>query len=76
MKKLYFSAAVKLENRTRCIIGIKVLTEKKEIDIERMKCLYEFMVTRYFGHTEINAFGEISKKDFEDKTNLTINTLY
>lgn len=76
MKKLYFSAAVKLENRTTCVIGIMVLTEKKQIDIGKMKCLYEFIVTRYFGHTEIKEFGKISEKDFKNKTNLTINTLY
>lgn len=75
MRKLYYSAAVKLENEITCIIGMSVLTNKKEIDKETMKSLYKFMVSRYFGwSSKITAFGQISRREFNNKTNLTIRT--
>lgn len=41
-----------------------------------MECLYKFMVSRYFGHAGVMAFGQIDKESFELKTNLTIKTDY
>ena len=75
MKKLYYSAAVKLENEITCVIGMKVDTVKEEINNEKLECLYKFMIERYFGRKcKISAFGKVNKKEFETKTNLTIKT--
>lgn len=74
MRKLYYSAAVKLENEITCIIGMSVLTNR-EINKETMKSLYKFMVSRYFGWScKVEAFGQISRREFNNKTNLTIRT--
>ena len=76
MKILYYSAAVRLENEITCVIGMQVLTTKKEIDIEKMECLYKFMIARYFGHAGVMAFAQIDEESFRLKTNLTITTDY
>ena len=76
MKILYYSAAVRLENEITCIIGMQVFTTKKEIEFEKMECVYKFMIARYFGHARVTAFGEIDKESFIFKTNLTITTDY
>lgn len=41
-----------------------------------MEDLYKFMVSRYLGNVVVRVFGEIDKKTFELKTNLTITTNY
>lgn len=72
MKKVYYSAVVKLENGIHCVIGMKA--NKAEEDMES---LYKFAIERYFGPgLEILAFGKINKKEFETKTSLTINAVY
>lgn len=77
MKRVYYSAVVKLENGICCVIGMKAKTAEKKINNEEMVSLYKFVVERYFGSKcEILAFDRISKKDFETKTSLTINAEY
>nr|DAF98541.1 MAG TPA: hypothetical protein [Microviridae sp. ctuZ46] len=76
MKILYYSAAVKLKEKIKCVIGMQVLTTKEEVTIEQMECLYRFMVERYFGHVRVMAFGQTDKESFELKTNITITAKY
>lgn len=77
MKKVYYSAVVKLENGIVCVIGMKTKTTEVKINDEKMEGLYGFVVERYFGpKCQILAFSRISKKDFETKTCLTISAVY
>lgn len=74
MKNLYFSAGIKLQNGVICVIGMKVSTKNEDVDIEQMRIVYEYMIKRYFGEAEIQAFALTNKKEFKTKTNLTIKT--
>lgn len=77
MRRLYYSATVKLGNEITCIIGLRVDTKKEEVNKETMKSLYKFMVARYFGFINtITTFGQITKREFNSKTNITIRIEY
>jgi hypothetical protein len=76
MKKFYFSAVVKFNSGLTCVVGMQVITKKKEVDNKAMEELFKFGVERYLNAEELFAFGKITKNGFTNKTNVTITLNY
>lgn len=72
MKQKYYSAVVKINSGVRPVVGMMLRTDEEKIDTERAKCIYKFLVQRYFGKKEILAFGEVDETTYREKTNINI----
>lgn len=76
MKIYYYSAAVRIGKKITCTVGLKVMTNKTEIVEAEIKSLFSFAISRYLNSDEMFAFGKITKKDYDNKTNLNITLNY
>lgn len=74
MKKIYFSAAIQIRKGVSPVVG----AEFEKIDgysYDEYKKDFQFAAERYFGKAIIIAFGEITKRDFDKKTNINLMAL-
>lgn len=73
MKKIYFSAVLKVRENVSPVVGVEMQAENG-YSFDELKKRFQFIVNRYFGNVEMLGFGRITKKAF-DCVNIRISDL-
>lgn len=73
MSKVYYSAAVKINDCVQPVIGV-AMNATDGFSYEEARKNYEFIIDRYFGEgKKIIAFGLITEHDYIVNTNIQIS---